>query len=169
VKKNLILIGMMAVGKTTLGKIVAKKQGLEFIDADLVIEKKNKMTIKDIFEKKGEKFFRFEEKKVVLKLLKKTNCVIALGGGAFVNKDIRQDVLKKGISIWLDIDSKILYTRSLWNKKRPLLNKDNNKKKLDELYLNRKSIYKLADHKITCDRLRKSDIAKKIIELYEKH
>ena len=84
-KKNLILVGMMGVGKTTLGKIVAKKNGFEFIDTDLNIEKKNSMTIKEIFEQKGEKFFRAEEEKEVLESLKKTNAVIALGGGSFIN------------------------------------------------------------------------------------
>ena len=70
-KKNLVLLGMMAVGKTTLGKIVAKKQDLKFIDIDASIEKKNSMTIKEIFKKKGEKFFRDLEEKEVLKIFKK--------------------------------------------------------------------------------------------------
>ncbi len=71
---------MMGVGKTTIGRVVAKKQGMEFIDADKNIEEKCSMNISEIFKKKGEKFFRIEEKKEVLKLLKKNNCVIALGG-----------------------------------------------------------------------------------------
>ena len=102
-KKNLVLVGMMASGKTTLGKIIAKKQNLKFIDTDLNIEKINSMTIREIFEKKGEKFFRIEEEKETLKSLKKNNCVISLGGGAFMNKKIRESVLKNSISIWLEI------------------------------------------------------------------
>ena len=70
-KKNLVLVGMMASGKTTLGKIVAKKQNLKFIDTDLNIEKKNSMTISEIFKKKGEDFFRYEEEKEALKYIKK--------------------------------------------------------------------------------------------------
>ena len=73
---------MMGVGKSTIGKIVAKKQGLEFVDTDINIEKKCSMKISEIFKKKGEKFFRIEEEKEVLKSLTKNNCVIALGGGA---------------------------------------------------------------------------------------
>ncbi len=73
-KKNLILLGMMAVGKTTLGKIVAKIQGLEFIDIDANIEKKNSMSINEIFNKKGEEFFRTEEEKEVLNSIKKKLC-----------------------------------------------------------------------------------------------
>jgi len=169
VKKNLVLLGMMAVGKTTLGKIVAKKQELKFIDIDTNIEKKNSMTIKEIFKKKGEKFFRMEEEKEVLKSLEKKNCVIALGGGAFMNKTLRENILKNSISIWLNVDIKTLSKRVKWNQKRPLLKQESNQKKLTELYTERKDIYKLADHKIVCDKLSKENIAKKIIALYEKY
>ena len=168
-KKNLVLLGMMAVGKTTLGKIVAKKQELKFIDIDTSIEKKNSITIKEIFKKKGEKFFRMEEEKEVLKSLEKSNCVIALGGGAFMNKTLRENILKNSISIWLNVDIKTLSQRVKWNQKRPLLKQESNQKKLTELYTERKDIYKLADHKIVCDKLSKENIAKKIIALYEKY
>ena len=89
---------MMAAGKTTLGKIVAKKQGLAFIDTDARIEKNNEMKISEIFKTKGEKFFRSQEEKEVLNSLKKNQCVIALGGGAFINKKIRNEILKKTVS-----------------------------------------------------------------------
>ncbi len=168
-EKNLVLLGMMAVGKTTLGKIVAKKQKLEFIDIDSNIEKKNSMTIVEIFEKKGEKFFREEEEKEVLESMKKKNCVIALGGGAFVNKIIREYVLKNAISIWLTLNIETLIKRTQWNEQRPLLNKKSNKKKLNELFEERKNFYKLANHKIVCDELSKNDIVKKIMTLYAKY
>ena len=168
-KKNLVLLGMMAVGKTTLGKIVAKKQELKFIDIDASIEKKNSMTIKEIFKKKGEKFFRMEEENEVLKSLEKNNCVIALGGGAFMNKTVRENILKNAISIWLSVDIKTLNQRIKWNRKRPLLKEENNQKKITELYAERKNIYKLANHQIACDKLSKKNIAEKIIALYEKY
>lgn len=168
-KKNLVLLGMMAVGKTTLGKIVAKKQELKFIDIDASIEKKNSMTIKEIFKKKGEKFFRMEEENEILKSLEKNNCVIALGGGAFMNKTVRENILKNAISIWLRVDIKILNQRIKWNRKRPLLKEENNQKKITELYAERKNIYKLANHQIACDKLSKKNIAEKIIALYEKY
>ena len=158
---------MMGVGKTTLGKLVAKNQGLEFIDTDANIENKNSMTINEIFEQKGENFFRLEEKKEILNLLSKQDCVIALGGGAFMDKTIRESVLKNAISVWLDIDLKILNQRLKWNQKRPLLKKYNNQKKLNELYEQRKNIYQLANHKIVCDKLNKEDIAN-FIELISK-
>ena len=168
-KKNLVLLGMMAVGKTTLGKIVAKKQKLKFIDIDTAIEKKLSMTIKEIFKKKGEKFFRMEEENEILKSLKKNNCVIALGGGAFMNKTVRENILKNAISIWLSVDIKTLNQRIKWNRKRPLLKEENNQKKITELYAERKNIYKLANHQIACDKLSKKNIAEKIIALYEKY
>ena len=168
-KKNLVLLGMMAVGKTTLGKIVAKKQELKFIDIDTNIEKKNSMTIKEIFKKKGEKFFRMEEENEILKSLEKNNCVIALGGGAFMNKTVRENILKNAISIWLSVDIKTLNQRIKWNRKRPLLKEENNQKKITELYAERKDIYKLANHQIACDKLSKKNIAEKIIALYEKY
>jgi shikimate kinase len=168
VKKNLVLLGMMGVGKTTVGKIVAKIQDMEFIDTDACIEDRCSMKIYEIFKTKSEKFFRNEEEKEVLKLLKKNNCVIALGGGAFINNTIRSSVLKNSMSIWLDANLKTLNKRTKWNKKRPLLDKSNNKKKLSQLYLKRKNIYKLANHKLDCEGLNKKNIAEKIISLYEK-
>ena len=168
-KKNLVLLGMMAVGKTTLGKIVAKRQKLEFVDTDSCIEKKNSMTIEKIFKIKGEKFFRMEEENEILKSLEKNNCIIALGGGAFMNKTIRGNILKNAISIWLNVDIKTLNKRVKWNQKRPLLKEEKNQKKITELYDERKDIYKLANHEIACDNLSKKSIAKKIIALYEKY
>ena len=168
-RKNLILLGMMGVGKTSVGKIVAKKRGLEFIDTDRNIEKKCSMKIAEIFKKKGEKFFRVEEEKEVLKSLKKNNCVIALGGGAFVNKVSRNSILKNAVSIWLDSNLKTLEKRVKWNKKRPLLDKENNQQKINKLYTERKNIYRLANHKINCDNLSKENIIKKIIIFYEKN
>ena len=160
---------MMGVGKTTIGKIVARKQGMEFIDTDENIEEKCSISISEIFKKKGEKFFRIEEQKEVLKSIKKSNCVIALGGGAFINETIRNAILKNAISMWLDTDLKTLNKRIKWNKKRPLVSRKNNQKKINELYLERKNIYKLADHKINCNNLNKENIVKRIIIYYGKY
>ena len=167
-KKNLVLVGMMAVGKSTIGKIVSSKCDLDFLDIDKIIEKKNLMTIKEIFEKKGESFFRLQEEESVLLALKKNNCVIALGGGAFINKKIRENILKRAISVWLDADFKILNKRLMYSKKRPLIKKEYDTNKIKELYLERKKVYKLADYKILCNKLSKKTIAKKIINIYEK-
>ena len=160
---------MMGVGKTSLGKMVAKRQDLKFIDTDLSIEKKFSMKISEIFNKKGEDFFRLHEEEEVLESLKESECVIALGGGAFMNKTVRDKILKDSVSIWLDLNLKILNKRTKWNIKRPLLDGKGNQKKINKLYARRKNIYKLANYKIDCDYLDKENIAKKIIIFYEKY
>ena len=167
-KKNLVLLGMMGVGKTTLGKIVAKKQNLKFIDTDLCIERKYSMKISEIFKKKGELIFREWEVEEVLESLQKNESVIALGGGAFLNKKVRAIILKYSTSIWLDINLSKLNERVKWGKKRPLLNDKNNQTKINKLYNERKNIYKLAKYKINCNNLNKENIAKKIIAFHEK-
>jgi len=159
---------MMAVGKSTLGKIVAKKQDLIFIDTDLNIEKKCAMKISEIFKNKGEKFFRILEEREVLESLKKSKCVIALGGGAFMKKTVRDRILKDSVSIWLDVNLKTLNKRVNWNKKRPLINEEDSQIKINQLYAERKNIYKMANYRINCNNLSKEDIANKIITFYEK-
>ena len=159
---------MMGVGKSTLGKIVAKKQDLIFIDTDLNIEKKCAMKISEIFKNKGEKFFRILEEKEVLESLKKSKCVIALGGGAFMKKTVRDRILKDSVSIWLDVNLKTLNKRVKWNKKRPLINEENSQIKINQLYAERKNIYKMANYRINCNNLSKENIANKIITFYEK-
>ena len=159
---------MMGVGKSTLGKIVAKKRGLVFIDTDLNIEKKYSMKISEIFKKKGEKFFRQQEEKEVLESLNKSECIIALGGGAFMEKTVRDKILKDSVSIWLDVNLKTLNKRIKWNKKRPLLHGENTQIIINKLYAERKNIYKLAKYKINCNNLNKESIVKKILIFYEK-
>ena len=127
------------------------------------------MTINDIFKKKGEKFFRMEEEKEVLKSIKKSNCVIALGGGSFMNANVRESILKNTISIWLNVDLKMLAKRVKWGNKRPLLKQDNKLKRLNDLYNQRKIIYELANYKIECDKLSKKNIVDRIIALYEEN
>ena len=159
----------MGVGKSTLAKIVAKKLNLKFIDTDLNIEKKWSMKISEIFENKGEDFFRIEEEKEALECLKKNKIVLALGGGAFMNKNVRNLILKNSLSFWLDLNPKTIYERVKWNKKRPLLNHENTEEIIKRLYAERKDIYKLAKYKINCDKMKKEKIAEKIIFFYENY
>ena len=157
----------MGVGKTTIGKALSERLKIKFIDVDKVIENQESSSINKIFEKKGEIFFRKIEKIITLKQLENTNCVIALGGGAFINKDIREKVLKSGITIWLDLEIKELFKRSLSSKKRPLLNNVNLEKKLNDIYHQRKDVYNLSNYKINCNAQTKSAVVEKIIEIYE--
>ncbi len=165
--KNLVLLGMMGSGKTTLGKIVSKKLNKEFIDVDQLIEIQEDMTISEIFQKKGESFFRKLEEEISMQILKKSNSIISLGGGAFINKKIRKEILKNHISIWLKWDNKNLIDRIKNSQKRPLAIK------LDDLNLNklindRSKIYSKAKYQIKCDILSKLELTNKIIELNDK-
>ena len=107
-------------GKTSIGSIVSKKLNLDFIDVDQEIEKNLGINISKLFETKGEKYFREIEEKITLKLLKKESTVISLGGGAFLNKNIKKEILEKHISFWLNWKAQTLIERIKNNKKRPL-------------------------------------------------
>ena len=122
-KKSLVLTGMMGVGKSTIGRLLSKKLNLKFIDIDKVIEKNQRKTIRKIFEVEGEKYFRKLEEKFTLKIIKGKRSVIALGGGAFINNEIRKEVLKSCCSIWLNLRIENLLKRYKKNSKRPLLKK----------------------------------------------
>ena len=159
---------MMGVGKSTVGKQLSKKLGYKFIDMDNIIEKKENMSISKIFKIKGESYFRKIEENLTLQYLKDKKAVISLGGGAFLNLKIRKEVLKNGVSFWLNISIKSLLLRVSRSKKRPLI-EGNYKKKMTDISSKRKDIYKLANYKIDCDNLRKFEVVKKILKIYEKN
>ena len=165
--KNLVFLGMMGSGKTTLGKIVSKKLNKEFIDIDQLIEIQEGMTISDIFQKKGESFFRKFEERISIQNLKKSNSVISLGGGAFINKKIQKEVLKNHISIWLKWDNKNLINRIKNSRKRPIAIQLNDID-LNKLIDDRSKIYSKAKYQIKCDRISKSELIKRIIEFNDK-
>ena len=166
-RKNLVLTGMMGVGKSTIGKSLADKLSFKFKDIDKIIEKKEGCTIDIIFKNKGENYFRSLEKKITLNELKKENTVISLGGGAFLNNSIRRNVKNSSISFWLDVKTDILINRLKKNKKRPLLFKKNLLETVKKIYLERKKTYSEADFKINCDSLKPELIVNKILDLYE--
>ena len=165
-KKNLILLGMMGVGKTTIGKLVAKKLNLNFYDIDQIIEKENNMKINDIFQKKGEAFFRKQEEYTTINYLKKKHSIISLGGGAFINKNIRDNILSNAKSFWLTTSIEILKSRIKFSKKRPLINQIG-LENIEDLIKKRKEFYSLADYKVECRKLTINQISGKIIKLYE--
>ena len=157
---------MSGVGKSTIGSLVSKKLNIKFIDIDSVLENDSKMKISEIFEKKGENFFRNLEEKITLKLLNSTNNVISLGGGGFINEKIRKEVLKNNFSFWLDCNTQTLLNRIKNSKKRPIafnLSDD----ELTELIERRTKIYSKAQFKINCHKLTKTEIVKKILKIYE--
>ena len=167
-KENLVFLGMMGSGKSSIGSLVAKKLKVKFVDIDKEIEKELGLSIAKIFETKGEDYFRKCEEKITLKILKINSIVISLGGGTFVNKIIRKEVLKNHISFWLNWNNQILLNRIKNSKKRPLaFNATENE--LIDLIKKRSSIYSKAVYEIKCDQMSKSEIVKKVLKNYETH
>jgi shikimate kinase/shikimate kinase/3-dehydroquinate synthase len=167
-KENLVFLGMMGSGKSSIGLLVAKKLKLNFIDIDKEIEKELDLSISKIFEIKGEDFFRKFEEKITLKKLKFTSTVISLGGGTFINKNVRKEILKNHISFWLNWSNEILLNRVKNSKKRPLAF-NSTKDELIDLIKKRSNIYSKALYEIKCDKLSKNEIVKKIVKIYESH
>ena len=165
-KENLVFLGMMGSGKSSIGSLVAKKLKLNFIDIDKEIEKNLKITIKKIFEIKGEDYFRKIEEQTTLKKLKLNSTVISLGGGAFTNNNIRKEILKNHLSFWLNWNDEILLSRIKNSRKRPLTISATDTELID-LMKKRSNIYSKASHEIKCDNLSKSEIVDKIVEIYE--
>ena len=165
-KENLVFLGMMGSGKSSIGSLVAKKLKLNFVDIDNEIEKNLNITIKKIFEVKGEEFFRKIEEQITLKKLKLNSSVISLGGGAFANNNIRKEILKNHLSFWLNWDDKTVLNRIKNSKKRPLAINATDTELID-LIKKRSNIYSKALYEIKCDNLTKIEIVKKIVEIYE--
>ena len=167
-KENLVFLGMMGSGKSSIGLYISKKLKIDFIDVDTEIEKKMGMKISKIFENKGEKYFRDVEELVTLKLLKKSKTIISLGGGAFLNNKIRKEILENHISFWLNWDFETLINRIKNNPKRPIAFKAS-KNQLLSLMKKRSIVYSKAMYKVNCEKLTKNEIAREIIKIYEAH
>mgnify|MGYP003941123357 FL=1 len=159
---------MMGVGKSTIGKNLAKKLKYNFIDVDKIIEAKEGLSINLIFKNKSESYFRKIENDITLSELKKDNSVISLGGGAFLNKTIRRNTKKFSTSFWLDVPVYELIKRLKKSSQRPLLFKKNIDETVKKIYFDRKKIYNEADFRIKCNSLKSREIVNKILELYEK-
>ena len=167
-KKNLVLTGMMGVGKSTVGKNLAQKLSYNFVDIDRTIESREGSSINLIFKNKSESYFRKLEYEISLEKLKKKNTVISLGGGAFLNKSIRREIKNTSVSFWLDVDVSELIKRLKKTKKRPLLYNKNLNVTVNKIYLERKKTYSEADFRIKCNFLGPDKIVDKILKLYEK-
>ena len=165
-KKNLVLIGMMSSGKSTIGELLAKKLNFKFFDIDKIIENETKMKIAEIFKIKGENFFRNLEEKTTIKLLNFSDAVISLGGGGFVNEIIRKETNTKSKTFWLDWNLDTLISRIRKRNNRPVALALNNNE-LKNLIIKRSKYYSKAKYKINCQKLTRSEIIKKILNLYE--
>ena len=144
-KINITLCGMMGSGKSAVGKILANKLNYNFIDVDKIIENEAKKTIKRIFEEDGEVYFRDLEEKITIETLENKEVVVSLGGGAIINKKIRNSIKKNSYNIYLSVDVDILTKRLQFSKTRPLITKKDLKTELINLINKRKKFYQKAD------------------------
>ena len=145
-RRSLVLVGMMGVGKSSVGRRLAARLSIPFIDADSEIEKAAGMTIPEIFARHGEPYFRGGEARVIARLLESGPQVLATGGGAFMNPDTRALVKLKGVSVWLHADFDVLMRRTSKRRSdRPLLQTENPDETLRALLAEREPTYALAD------------------------
>jgi shikimate kinase len=143
--RSVVLVGLMGAGKTTIGRRLAARLGLSFIDADEEIERAAGLSVSEIFEAFGEAEFRAGERRVMARLLAGPARVIATGGGAFINAETRATIAASGISIWLRADLDILAARVARRDTRPLLREGDPRETLARLMAAREPIYAQAD------------------------
>src|ERR1700733_4966331 len=144
--RSIVLVGMMGVGKSSVGRRLAVRLSIPFVDADSEIETAAKMTIPEIFARHGEPYFRSGEARVIARLLEGGPQVLATGGGAFMNADTRALIRQKGVSVWLHADLEVLLRRTSKRRSdRPLLQTDDPSETLRALLAEREPVYALAD------------------------
>ncbi|MCE1237233.1 MAG: shikimate kinase [Hyphomicrobiales bacterium] len=143
--RSLVFVGMMGAGKTTLGRKVAQRLDLPFVDLDQEIEKAAALTVAEIFAKHGETHFRDGERKVIARLLAAGPQILATGGGAFMNADTRAAIAAAGVSVWIEADPGVLFQRIRHRPTRPLLQSPDPEGTLRRLVAERYPVYALAD------------------------
>jgi len=143
--RSIVLVGLMGAGKSSIGRRLAHRLGLPFVDADTEIEKAADLTIPEIFEKHGEPYFRAGEVRVVARILDSGPQVLATGGGAYMNPETRARIRERGISLWLKAELDVLMKRVKRRGDRPLLKADDPQAVLKRLMDERYPVYAEAD------------------------
>jgi shikimate kinase len=143
--KTVVMVGMMGAGKTAVGRALARRLGVAFLDSDAEIEVAANRSVPEIFERDGEAFFRIRETQIIERLLIEKRCILSTGGGAFLSEKNRTHISAQGISVWLNADLELLWSRVCSKDTRPLLRTDDPRATLKNLYDQRVPIYSLAD------------------------
>lgn len=163
--RNIILIGFMGTGKTTVGRQLAGDMGTSFQDMDHLIEEYTGMAISDIFDQKGEKYFRELETRILKDVIRGTDKIIAAGGGAVLNPENATIMKKNAVVVALTAKADTLWERLKDSTDRPLLRGENPKERLQQLYEQRKGLYQDADFIVHVDGKTPAAVAKEIIQL----
>ena len=161
--KNVVLIGFMGTGKTSTGRLLAGRLNRPFVDIDKKIEQESKMSISDIFSIYGEQYFRQIEKDVIARVSRHTNTIIATGGGAFLQRENRERLLRNGIIISLQATVDVILERTTRSADRPLLEVSDKAERIARLLGERAAIYEQADYIIDTSSFSPQYIAEKII------
>lgn len=143
--KTVVMVGMMGAGKTAVGRALAARLDVPFLDSDAEIERAANMTVPEIFARDGEPFFRTKEAQVIARLLEEERGILSTGGGAFLAEENRKNISAKGVSLWLNADLDLLWQRVKHKDTRPLLRTPDPRATLAEIYEARVPLYALAD------------------------
>ncbi|MBO6756757.1 MAG: shikimate kinase [Roseibium sp.] len=144
-RRSIVLVGIMGCGKSTVGRRLAQRLHLDFVDADTEIERAANMTVAEIFAEHGEPYFRSGEERVIARLLKSGPQVLATGGGAFMSEATRKAIASRGLSLWLQADLETVMSRVRRKSNRPLLQTADPEGTMRALMDKRHPIYALAD------------------------
>ncbi len=149
-KKTVALVGMMGAGKTAVGRAVAIKLGVPFLDSDAEIEAAANLSVPEIFQRDGEAFFRKREAEVIRRLLETRTGILSTGGGAYLAQANRDNMAQKGVALWLDAPLELLWNRVRHKDTRPLLRTTDPRATLAEIFGARTPIYRLAEIHVPC-------------------
>lgn len=162
--RPVVLVGLMGVGKSTVGRRLASMLGRQFVDADDEIEIASQRSIPEIFAEHGEAYFRDGERRVIARLIEEDAGVIATGGGAFIDPETRALILTRAVAVWINCDIDTLVERTSRRSTRPLLQTGDPKEILTELLKKRQKFYEQAQLHVQSQESAHSDTARAIIE-----
>ena len=167
--RSVVLVGLMGAGKSCIGRRLAQRLGVNFVDADAEIEDAAGCSIAEIFEKYGEEYFRDGERRVMARLLSEAPGILAAGGGAFMNPETREMIRNKAVSIWLRADLETLHARTKGRTHRPLLNTGDARATLQTLIDERYPVYAEADLTIDTGIDGPTMTCRRVLEALEQH
>ena len=165
---NIVLVGFMGTGKSTVAKKISGDLKMEYVDTDSLIESKEGRSINDIFSENGEDYFRTVEREVIKEVSAKTGCVIDAGGGVVLNANNMRDLKSGGIIFCLTATAGSIYERTRGHGHRPLLNVEDPVGRINELLKKREKFYMAADHQISTDDRTAADVAGEIEKIYKR-